>query len=96
MNRNQAVELLRQHKQALKERYGVVRLSLFGSTARNTADETSDIDLLVEFDGPATSERYFGTQFYIEDLFNQPVDLVTPKAIRKELRESIEHDALVI
>jgi len=38
-----------------------MRLALFGSTAR----DDSDVDILVAFDGPATSERYFGTQFYL-------------------------------
>jgi hypothetical protein len=46
----------------------VTRLALFGSIARNTATIKSDVDVLVAFDGPATSKRYFGVQFYLEDL----------------------------
>ncbi|MFQ5356518.1 MAG: nucleotidyltransferase family protein [Mariprofundaceae bacterium] len=46
------------------------------------------------FDGPATSERYFGVQFYLEDLFGCPVDLVTEKALRPELRPFIEKEAV--
>jgi uncharacterized protein len=54
----------------------------------------SDVDILVSFDGPATSERYFGVQFYLEDLLGRPVHLVTDKALRPELRPFIEKDAL--
>ena len=86
--------MLTQVKPILVERYGVTRLALFGSTARDTADPTSDIDILVAFDGPATSERYFGVQFYLEDLFGRSVDLVTEKALRAELRPFIEQEAL--
>jgi uncharacterized protein len=50
----------------------------------------SDIDILVAFDGPATSKRFFGVQFFLEDLFKRPIDLVTEKALRAELRSTIE------
>lgn len=94
MNRARALELLAQSKPFLAAQYGVTDLALFGSTARNTARSNSDIDILVAYDGPATSERYFGVQFYLEDLFGHPVDLVTEKALRRELRPFIEKEAV--
>lgn len=94
MNRSRALELLTQSKPILATRYGVTHLALFGSTVRNAARSDSDIDILVAFDGPATSERYFGVQFYLEDLFGSPVDLVTHKALRAELRPFIEKEAV--
>ncbi len=94
MDLSHAVELLTQSKPLLMERYGVTRLALFGSTARNAAQSGSDIDILVAFYGPATSERYFGVQFYLEDLLGCSVDLVTEKALRQELRPFIEQEAV--
>ena len=94
MNRTQALECLARCKPALTARFGVLDLALFGSTARNTARHDSDIDILVSFDGPATSARYFGVQFFLEDLLGRPVDLVTDKALRPELRPFIEKEAL--
>ena len=96
MDRSTALRLLKAHKPTLAERFGVERLALFGSTARDTAGAGSDVDVLVSFDGPATSERYFGVQFYLEDLFGRPVDLVTEKALRDRLRPYVERDAIVI
>ncbi|MBS0542425.1 MAG: nucleotidyltransferase [Proteobacteria bacterium] len=52
------------------------------------------MDVLVRFDGAATSQRYFGVQFFLEDLFGVPVDLVTDKALRSELRPLIEREAV--
>lgn len=92
MHRQRALELLSRAKPELQTRFGVIRLALFGSTARGTAKSGSDIDVLVAFDGPATSKRYFGVQFYLEDLFGGPVDLVTEKAVRPELRPFIERE----
>jgi predicted nucleotidyltransferase len=94
MTRDQALKLLQAHKAALTTKFGVTRLALFGSTVRDTAGSDSDIDILVAFDGPATSQRYFGVQFYLEDLFGRPVDLVTEKALRPELRPFIEQEAV--
>ena len=94
MNRTQALQILTRAKPELARRFGVVRLALFGSTARDAARSDSDIDVLVAFDGPATSARYFGVQFYLEDLFGCPVDLVTEKALRAELRPFIEKEAV--
>ncbi len=94
MKRKETLKLLQAHKAELAKQFGVIRLALFGSTARDTAGPNSDIDILVEFDGPATSARYFGVQFYLEDLLDRPVDLVTEKALRPELRPFIEKEAL--
>jgi predicted nucleotidyltransferase len=94
MNQARTLELLRQHNAHLGRRYGVTGLALFGSTVRSEAREDSDIDILVGFDGPVTSERYFGVQFYLEDLLGRPVDLVTEKALRPELRPYVEREAV--
>jgi uncharacterized protein len=94
MNREATLQVLAKHKAILAQRFGVVRLALFGSVVRDAAKSGSDMDVLVAFDGPATSERYFGVQFYLEDLFGCPVDLVTEKALRPELRPFIEKEAV--
>ncbi|MBK1733851.1 DNA polymerase subunit beta [Halorhodospira abdelmalekii] len=92
MNRQRVLDLLSRSKPDLQARFGVTRLALFGSTVRDTARIDSDIDVLVDFDGPATSKRYFGVQFYLEDMLGCPVDLVTEKALRPELRPYIEQE----
>lgn len=94
MNRTTTLQLLTEHKQELAQRFGVASLALFGSVVRDAAQEGSDVDVLVAFDGPATSARYFGVQFYLEDLLGMPVDLVTEKALRPELRPFIEKEAV--
>ena len=96
MKRDETLRLLQGHKAELIKQFGVIRLALFGSTARDTAIPGSDVDILITFDGPATSKRYFGTQFYLEDLLGHPVDLVTEKALRPELRPYVEQEAIYV
>ncbi len=94
LSSSEALSALRAHKSELVSRFGVVDLALFGSVVRDEASPDSDIDILVHFDGPADSERYFGVQFFIEDLLGHPVDLVTDKALRPELRPYVEAEAI--
>ena len=96
MNREQTLALLSQHKPVLAERFGVLRLALFGSMARGTARPDSDVDVLVAFYGPETSKRYFGVQFYRQDLLGRDVDLVTEDALRSRLRPFVERDVVAV
>ena len=96
MNRNTALKFLKEHRLHLATQFGVAKIALFGSTVRDTATEASDLDVLVSFEGAATSARYFGVQFYLEDLLGCRVDLVTEKALRPELRPFIERDAIYV
>lgn len=94
VTRDEVLKLLGAHKAELKDRFGVIDLALFGFAVRDDVRPDSDIDILVSFSGAATSRRYFGVQFYLEDLFGRPLDLVTDKALRPDLRPYIEREAI--
>ncbi|MFZ9736728.1 MAG: nucleotidyltransferase family protein [Prochlorotrichaceae cyanobacterium] len=96
MKKQQVLDLLTQQFVDIRDRFGVERLALFGSTARDEAQPDSDIDILVEFSGKADSKRYFGLLFYLEDQLGYPLDLVTDKALRPELRPFIEQEAIYV
>ncbi len=85
MTRDDDDDLLRAHKAPLAQQFGVADFALFGSFARDRAGEDSDVDILVRFDGRATSKRFFCTQFYIKDLLGRSVDLVIDSALRRQL-----------
>ncbi len=94
VNRDDLLQQLSSSKAELARRFGVTGLALFGSVVRDSAYADSDVDILVSFDGPATSARYFGVQFFLEDLLGRRVDLVTDKALRPELRPYVEREAV--
>jgi len=96
VDRAHVLQLLARHKPVLAERFGRTELALFGSVALETERADSAIDVLVAFDGPANSQRYLGVQFYLEDLLGRPVDLVTQKGLRADLRPCIERKAVSV
>ncbi len=94
MNRDEALAVLTKLKPQLQKQFGVSELALFGSAARDELRPDSDIDVLVKFDDVASSTRYFGVQFAIEDAMRMPVDLVTETALRRELRPYVERERI--
>jgi len=91
MSRRSVITRIRKHRAQL-EKLGVKSLSLFGSVAREEETKNSDLDILVEFKGRATFDRYMDTKFYLEDLLGCKVDLVTPKAIKPRMKPYIMQD----
>jgi uncharacterized protein len=94
MNRAQVLAKLNQNLDEMKRRFAVKHLSLFGSAARDQLHEGSDIDVLVEFEGPPTFDGYIGLKDFLEALFVTKVDLATPDAIKPRMRPLIEKDLI--
>jgi hypothetical protein len=78
------------------ENLGIKSLALFGSVARNEATADSDLDFLVEFEGAATFDGYMDLKFFLEDLFNKKVDLVTRKSLKPQLTEKVLKEAIYV
>lgn len=93
MQRKQALEILTQH-QAEIENFGVKSLAIFGSVARDTAQPDSDVDILVEFEGSVTFDRYMDLKFYLEDCLGKKVDLVSRRPLKPQIRETVEQELI--
>jgi uncharacterized protein len=94
MTREQVLALLREHEAELKAA-GVVRLSLFGSTARGDRRPDSDIDLMAAFD---TTRRISlldvaGIELRLSELLGLPVDLVQEGTLKQRVRTNLEAEA---
>lgn len=87
------IRLLEEHRDEW-ERFGVRSLMLFGSAARGEMHPGSDVDILVEFEGPGTFDRYMDLKFTLEALLGRPVDLVTPRALKPRMRPYVEKEAI--
>lgn len=94
MNRASILSLLSKHLDDVRARYDVARLSLFGSAARDELRDDSDVDVLVEFNGPATLEHYFGLKDYLEARLGRSVDLVTVRGLKPRARRHVEKDLI--
>jgi len=90
----QILAILADCHQEIVRRFGVKRLALFGSAARGELREDSDVDVLVEFDGPATFDGYFGLKDHLEALLGRTVDLVTEQGLKPRARRQVERDLI--
>jgi predicted nucleotidyltransferase len=92
MRRADVIALISARREELARLFGVRSLSLFGSVARDEARPDSDVDVLVEFDGPTTFDAHMGLLVFLEDLLGCRVDVVTLKGLKPRLRVLIDRD----
>jgi len=81
LTREKITEILRENYLYLASEYGVRRIGLFGSYAKDVPTEASDIDIVVEFDRPI-GFRFVEFTEYLERLLGKSVDVLTPAGIR--------------
>jgi predicted nucleotidyltransferase len=93
-NRAEVLATLHAHRTEIGDRLGVRELGLFGSAARDELRPESDIDVLVEFDGPATFERYLALKDFLERALSRPVDVVTTGGLKPRARRHVERDLI--
>jgi len=82
---------LKTHRQDLEDRFTVRRIGLFGSFLRGAARETSDVDILVEFDRPSF-DHCMDLRFSLENLLNRPVDLVSADRLKPRIRPAMARE----
>jgi len=92
--REDILKVLRSSRPVL-ETFGVSGLSLFGSFAQDEGRADSDVDLLVEFSRPIGLFEFVRLQRELGELLGHRVDLVTPAALKPQLRDRILHEAIV-
>jgi uncharacterized protein len=88
LTREQAIKLLQEKHPYLAAEFGVSRIGLFGSYAQGHADESSDVDIIVEFERPI-GFRFVELVDYLEYLLGRAVDVLTPAGIQNIRLERI-------
>jgi len=81
-------KILREHKEEIREKYGVVILGVFGSYTRGEQKETSDVDILIEIERPI-GLKFFELWDELEKILGCEVDLVREKLLREEIKSDI-------
>ncbi|MDE0469212.1 MAG: nucleotidyltransferase family protein [Candidatus Poribacteria bacterium] len=76
LTREKITNILSEKSEYLTEVYGVKKIGLFGSYAKGTYTETSDIDIIVEFEAPL-GFKFMEFADYLEEILGKPVDVLT-------------------
>ena len=95
MNREHVIATLRAHKRQLKEA-GIVRLSLFGSTARGDSGPDSDVDLLAAFDDTRRISLLdiVGMELNLSEMLGCKVDLIEEGTLKRRVQNSVEAEVV--
>ncbi len=96
MTQLQLQTILQGVKDIVRTQYRAELKGVFGSFARGEAALNSDVDILVEFEKGATLLHLAGLGNFLEEKLHRKVDIVTPAAIRKELRTQIYNDMVYL
>lgn len=91
MNKQSVISLLRKAKQPLSQSCGVKQLGLFGSTVRESNTESSDVDILIDFeDDKETYSNFLLACEILEKLFDRlKVDIVPLKGLSPFIGQQI-------
>ena len=89
------IEEIRKKSVPIAKKYGVKKLSLFGSYARGDADEESDVDFLID-EGKIRGLQYFGFVLDLEDEFKCHIDVVMDGSSDKEFLTEIKNDEVIL
>jgi hypothetical protein len=95
MNPNDIEKKLRTLMPLLSDRFSVERIGYFGSYSRNEQTEKSDIDILVDFRKPIGWE-FFDLQELLENELKTKVDLVSIKALKEQLKDTILKEVVYV
>ena len=87
LNREQVLSTLQKNRKTIRQ-FGVERMGLFGSCARSEPAAPNDLDFVVEL-RVKSFDTYMDLKFFLEDLFNCPVDVVLQHTIKPRLRPQI-------
>jgi uncharacterized protein len=78
----------------IRDRFGVDKLALFGSVARDEDGPESDVDVLVEFGRPAGYFTLVSLQLYLQEILSRPVDVVTPGGLKTRHQPDVVREAV--
>ncbi len=86
---------IKKHKEFIKKKFYVEKIGVFGSYTKGKDSIESDVDILVEFDGPIGWD-FIELNEFLENILNKKVDLVSIKALKSQLKDIILNEVIYI
>ncbi len=91
--KEQLFTVVQDHKDVIYNKFNVQSLSMFGSVVRGSSKPDSDVDILVSYKKTPGFFDFLNLKEYLESILERQVDLVTEKALKKQLRKQITQEA---
>jgi len=96
MTIDKIIKILKEHERELKEKYGVKSIGVFGSYVRGEQKQTSDLDILVEFEKPIDFFEFLELEEYLESLLGIKVDLVLKKTLKPGIAKAVLKEVVYV
>lgn len=98
LNLEMIMNILKEHKEELRRRYGVKEIGIFGSYLRGENKEGSDLDILVEFEEDANIDllEFVNMENYLSDRLGIKVDLVEKSALKRRIGKHILNEVIYL
>ncbi len=90
------IKVLKELESFIKDRYKAEIIGIFGSFVRDEQSQFSDVDLLVRFFEGASLFDLSGLAIFLEDILQLKVDIISERAVREELKETIYKELVKI
>ena len=95
VNKTPSIVRLEEVLPLLRERFGVVKIGIFGSSARGEERSDSDVDILVELaPDRLTFRNFMALADYLEELYGRKVDLITVGGLDPLIRQDVEGEVV--
>ena len=89
-------KILAEHKEELCRKYSIKEIGIFGSFARGEQEETSDVDILVDFYELPDLFKFCEIERVLEEIIGVKVDLIEKKSIKPRIKERILSEAIYL
>ena len=98
LNKYDIIEFFNEHLSSLKDEYHISKLGLFGSFARNEQNDSSDIDIILEFQEGTENiyERKNALREYLSKQFQREVDLCREKYLKPYVRDYLKNEIIYV
>ncbi len=96
MTKKYILNFLSTHREELTEKFGVTKIGLFGSYARDEANTTSDIDLAVEIESNNSFRSFFSLLYFLEDGLQKKIDLGIEHSLKPIAKQQILKDIIYV
>ena len=94
--RDEVLKILREHKPLLLQNYQISGLGLFGSYARGSQTESSDVDVLVDYEKAPSLFKLLELRDYLSELLGMKVDIVTRNGLKPRIREKVLSEVIYL
>ena len=95
MTKTEIIQTLLSNKQKLHDEFGLKRIGLFGSYAKDLQTNESDIDLIISFQsGMKKYQRFLSLHEFLESKFNKKIELITTESVSDFFLKNIQNETI--